>query len=269
LKFKRVLLALILAMTMLFATSAVALADAPTTVTITWDGTGAVGGGMDSGVSNGGFTTGGSAIAGTYTATDSNNNPYSYGVDSFSSYLNAGVTNGFIQTGVARVSSYVPMYGNGGQLDTAFVGVDGGTASMAFRSTTNYAQMVDATYTYQLAGGHNILTNADYYEIDRFISDGRGNSGEVSAYGNGQATLDCMSSEASGVWNLTLGRGAGCYTDANFSATGSSGYFSATGVGNDSVTFNGLGISSGGGALSIIANWVNSFSIGDYSLTAH
>lgn len=266
---KKILIAILIATMSLLTVGSAVLADNPTTVTINWDGSGSVTGGMDSGDSNASFETGGAGIIGTYTATDSNNNPYSYGVDNFNSYINASVLNGYISTGVARVNSYVPMYGNGGQLDTAFVGVDDGTASMAFRSTTNYAAMVDGTYTYQLAGGHNIVANASAYEIDRYISDGRGNSGDVYASGTGVATLDCMSSEASGVWNLTLGRGAGCYTDANFTATGANGYFQVTGVGNDSVVFNGLGISSGGGILQVIANWINNFNINDYSLTAH
>jgi hypothetical protein len=161
------------------------------------------------------------------------------------------------------------MYGSGGQVDTAFVGVEDGSASMAFRSTTNFAQMVDGTYTYQLPGGHNIIANAESYLINRFISDGRGDTGTFNAVGNGAATLDCMSSEASGVWNLTLGRGAGCYTDANFNATGLGGTVLVTGVGNDSVTFNGMGASSGGGTLQFVANWLNSVSISDFSLTAH
>jgi hypothetical protein len=266
LKFVLPVVALLIA---IFVFSGVALADDPTTVTVTWNGGGAAGVNVNSGDSNAGFNTGGDLISGTYTAVDSNDNPYSYSVDSFSSYLNANVTNGFISTGTARVNSYVSMYGAGGQLDTAFVGVTDGTASIAFRSTTNYAQMVDGTYTYQLPGGHNIVANAAYYEINRLISDGRGNSGEIQAWGGGVATLDCMSSEASGAWNLKLGGGAGCYTDANYQAVGGAGHFQVTGIGNDSVVFNGLGLSSGGGALSIVADWVNSFNIADYSLTAH
>lgn len=267
---KKILVSVILALVMLIGVSGMALADDATTTTVTWDGAGEVSASVDSGDSNGGVTTGGDLIQGTLTVVDSNNNPYSYGVDSFSSHLNASVTNGIIDTGVARVNSYVPMYGNGGQVDNAFVGVTDGTASMAFRSTTNYAQLVNASYGYQLAGGHNIVvSNAAYYFIDRFISDGRDNSGEVIADGDGTATLDCMSSEASGAWDLKLGRGAGCYTDANFSATGTAGTFQAIGIGNNSVVFNGMGFSSGGGTLSVIANWLNNFNISDYSLTAH
>ena len=274
-KIIKILIPVVALIVAIFVFSGIACADDPTTTTINWNGAGGIGVNVNSGDSVGGFSTIGDLINGTYIAVDSNDNPYSYTVDSFSSYLFAGVTdfaggvNGQINTGVTRVNSYAGMYGNGNQTDGINVQVSDGNASVAFRSTTNYAALVDATYTYQLPGGHNVVVNADYYNIFRQITDGRGDSGQIVANGNGTATLDCMSSEASGVWNLTLGRGAGCYTDASFNATGISGNFVVTGVGNDSVVFNGLGISSGGGALSIVANWVNSFNINDYSLTAH
>ncbi|GAI38945.1 unnamed protein product, partial [marine sediment metagenome] len=213
-----------------------------------------------------GFGTGGEHISGSYSAVDSNNNPYGYGVDSFSAYLNADVVNGHIGAGCGRTDS-TGMYGNAGQESWSFVEVWSGSASMAYRTTTNFAQMVDASYGFQLPGGHNIVVIDADYELGRGIDDGRGNSSWLYAEGTGSATLDCMSAEASGVWALEFGRGAGCYTDANFSATGS-GHFAVTGEGNNGVTFNGLGISSGGGSLSIIADYVNGFSIGDYSLTA-
>lgn len=266
---KRILFSLLIAMVLLFTVGGVALADDPTTVVVNWAGAGGVGAGVDSGDSNGGFATSGDAINGSFTATDSNNNPYSYGVDNFSVLLNGSVTNGYLNTGDNRVNSYVPMYGAGGQVSWSNVSVSGGSASMAYRSTTNFAAMGDGTYTYQLPGGHNIVVNAVSYLIDRLIQDGRGNQGYVLATGNGIATLDCMSAGASGYGSLELGRGQGCYTDANFSATGISGRFEATGVGNNGVTFNGMGVSSGGGSLSVIANWANSFSINDFSLTAN
>lgn len=266
---KRLLLSVILALVMVFAVSGIALADDPTTVTVNWTGAGGVGAGVDSGDSNGGFATNGEAINGSFTAVDSNNNPYSYGVDNFSTVLNGSVTNGFINTGDKRVNSYAPMYGAGGQVSWSNVIVAGGTASMAYRSTTNYAAMGDGTYGYQLPGGHNIVVNAVSYLINRLIADGRGNQGYVLANGNGSATLDLMSAGASGIWSLELGRGQGSYTDANFTASGIGGRFEVTGTGNNSVVFNGMGIGSGGGSLSIIANWVNSFSINDFSLTAN
>lgn len=266
---KRFLVSMLIAVTLLVSTAGVALAADPTTTTVTWDGAGSVTTTVDSGDSNGGVSTGGSHIEGSITVVDANDNPYGYNVDGFSSYLDASVTDGVISTGVNRVDSYSPMYGSGGQTSWCDVGTDG-TASVAYRSTTNYAAMTDATYGYQLPGGHNVvISGASTYMIDRGINDGRGNQGYVFATGDGSATFDCMSATASGCWSLTLGRGAGCYTDANFAATGSGGYFEVTGTGNNGVTFNGLGISSGGGSLSLIANWLNNFSVGDYSLTAN
>lgn len=260
-------IALVLALVATMFLGSIALADDPTEVTVTWDGTGGVGVDVDTGDAFAGFVTLGDNISGAYTATDSNNNPYSYGVDNFSAYLNASVINGYINTGNLRTDSYEGMYGNAGQNSWSSVWVDGGSASMAYRTTTNYAKMVDASYTYQLLGGHNIVVDATSYDIQRGILDGRGNSGILNAWGSGSATLDCMSAEASGVWDLVFGRGAGCYTDANYTATGS-GHFDVTGTGNTSVVFNGLGISSGGGSLAIIADFINNFSINDYSLTA-
>jgi len=250
--------------------SSVALADSPTDVNISWSGAGGISGGITAGDDAGaGFETLGDVISGSYSATDSNNNPYGYNVDSFSTLFSGFVDNGYMYTGVDRNDSYSPMYGAAGQQSWSFVYTNG-IASMAYRSTTNYAQMTDGSYGYQLPGGHNItVAGADYYEIDRGIDDGRGNSGWLYADGDGSATLDCMVSGASGVWNLQFGRGGGCYTDANFSATGSAGHFEVEGEGNNSVTFNGMGVSSGGGTLSLVADWLNNFSISDYSLTAN
>lgn len=263
---KRLLISIVLAIALTLCLGGVALADDPTTVTTTWDGSGVVVVTADTGDAFAGVSTGGDGINGSYAATDSNNNPYGYGVDNFSAYLNAYVEDGYIDTGCLRTDS-TGMYGSDGQESWSFVGVVGGSASMAYRTTTNFAAMKDCGYTYQLLGGHNIVVNADDYYIDRGIADGRGNSGILEAWGSGMATLDCMSAEASGCWALKFGRGCGCYTDANYTATGS-GHFEVTGTGNNGVTFNGLGISSGGGSLSIIADFTNNFSIGDYSLTA-
>lgn len=260
-------IALVLALMASLCFGGVALADDPDEVNVTWTGSGVVGVNVDTGDAFAGFTTDGDYITGSYTATDSNNNPYSYGVDSFSAYLNAYVENGYIGTGCYRTDSYAPMYGSDGQRSNSFVYVRDGNASMAYRTTTNFAQMVDGSYGFQLPGGHNIVADADYYEIQRDISNGGGESGSLDAWGSGTATLDCMVSGASGVWPLTLGRGGGCYTDANYTATGS-GHFDVTGIGNNSVVFPGLGMSSGGGTLSIIADFTNGFSISDYSLTA-
>lgn len=264
---KRILIPVLLAIVLLLSTASAALADDPATVDVSWDGAGYVDTEIDTGDAYAGFMTGGDAISGAYTATDSNNNPYNYQVDSFSAVFTGHVENGYIFTGCERTDSYDPMYGPDGQESYSIVSVEDGWADMSYRTTTNYAQMRDCGYQYQLPGGHNVILDATAYYIDRYISDGRGESGEFEAWGTGAATLDCMSAEASGGWALKLGRGCGCYTDANFNATGA-GYVEITGAGNNGVQFNGMGVSTGGGVLQFIADWVGNISISDYSLTA-
>jgi len=264
---RRIAVALAVALAGVLLFGSAVLADDPTTVDVDWDGSGWVGVEVDTGDAYAGVGTGGDYIFGSYSATDSNNNPYNYGVDNFSAYLDASVGNGGIETGCIRTDS-TGMYGGDGQESWSVVYVEDGYADMAYRTTTNFAAMKDCCYKYQLPGGHNIVVDADYFEMYRGIDDNRGNSGYIEAYGTGTATLDCMSAEASGCWSLRLGRGCGCYTDASYNATGS-GTFEVTGVGKNSVIFNGMGISSGGGSLSFIANYLNSLSVNDYSLTAN
>jgi len=269
-KFLGIFFALALVVALILVPSTV-LADDPTQVDMNWDGSGFVGTTVNTGDATTNFATAGNYINGSFTATDSNNNPYNYGVDSFSAYLNANVGNGgYIEMTTDRFTSKESMYGPAGQQSGAFVGTSDGSAAMAVRTTTNYAAMKDPTYTYQLPGGHNIVVDGSYYEINRWVSDGQGNSGSILSNGAGSAILDCMCTEASGNGGVRFGWGCGCYTDANYQATGA-GYFNVTGVGNDSVAFlgfPGLEISSGGGSLSIIANFLEGFSIGNYSLTA-
>jgi hypothetical protein len=247
------------------------MAAGPTQVDINWNGSGAIGSVVDTGDAVTTFNTSGNLISGSFTSADSNDNPYTYNVDSFSSYLNASVTGGgSIAMTTERLTSKESMYGAAGQESYSFVGTNGGTASLTARTVTNYAALSDPTYTYQLPGGHNItVADSTSYLIQRYVGDGQGNSGEVIATGAGSATLDNMVSGASGNGGVSFGLGGGCYTDAAFNATGTAGSFQVTGVGNDSVSFNGLGVSSGGGSLSLVANWVNNFNVGNYSLTAN
>lgn len=261
------LLVVLVSLMALMGTTAFA---APTQINIDWNGAGQVGSSVNTGDSETVWSTAGNSIQGTFVASDKNDNPYNYGVDSYDAYINASVSGGgYIEMQTDRLTSKESMYGPAGQQSYAFVGVNDGSAAMANRTVTNYASMKDPTYQYQLPGGHNItVAGSSAYEIKRYVSDGQGNSGNVWALGDGNATLDSMVSEEGGN-GVRLGWGGGCYTDASYQATGTSGYFEVTGVGNNNVSYNGLGLSSGGGSLSVVANWVNSFNFNDYSLTAN
>lgn len=243
-------------------------ADEPTEVNVNWDGAGFVGTLVNTGDAVTNFSTGGDYIKGYFTAKDANDNPYTYSVDTFTTQLVANVTDGYIFSETDRLTSKVSMYGDPGQYTSSLLSVSDGTGSMAIRTVSNYAKMIDPTYSYQLPGGHNMVVDANLYTLQRFITASDGSYGSFYATGNGQATLDSMVSEMSAT-GVRLGWGGGCYTDASFNATGTGGVVDITGSGDNLVKFEGLGIQSGGGALSIIANWVNSFSISNYSLTAN
>lgn len=242
-------------------------ADEATEVNVNWDGAGLVGTIVNTGDAETNFSTDGNHIEGHFKAIDANNNPYSYGVDNFTTQLMANVTDGYIISQTDRLTS-VSMYGDPGQQTFSLLSVSDGTGSMAIRTVSNYAAMIDPTYGYQLPGGHNMVVDANYYILERFVQASDGDFGGFYADGNGQATLDSMVSEMSAT-GVRLGWGGGCYTDASFNATGTGGYVNITGSGDNLVKFEGLGMQSGGGSLSIIADWVNSFNISDYSLTAN
>ena len=262
---KKLTISLILGLALVLGVSGMALADDPTEVDVTWDGSGYIDTEVDTGDAHAGFMTHGDVIIGTYTATDSNNNPYNYGVDNFVALFDGHVENGGMFTGCERTDSKTSAYGPPGQESYSIVTVEDGWANMAYRTTTNYAQMRDCSYGYQLPGGHNVVLSAAEYYIDRYIADSDGESGEFEAWGTGSATMDCMNGEASGNWDLRLGGGCGCYTDANFNATGA-GHIEVTGSGDIGVTM--MGNSTGGGTLQFIADWVGSISMPDWSITA-
>lgn len=263
---KKLLVATLLAVIMLFSLGGVAMAADPTDVSINWDGSGGISGSVDTGDAVTSFGTFGDTITGEFTSRDSNDNPYTYGVDTFTTKLEASVENGQIESETERLTSKESMYGAPGQYTYSFLGVDGGSGSMAIRSVSNYASMKDPTYGYQLSGGHNIVADADFYVMTRYVEASDGDYGVFSAVGDGQATLDSMVSEMSAT-GVRLGWGGGCYTDANFNATGTGGSVLVEGGGGNSVS--GMGVSIGGGTLQVIVDWLNNVSIGDYSLTAN
>lgn len=265
----RGLAVLVVVLMLMFAMSLTAFAaDDPTEVVVTWDGGGVVEGSADTGDSLTTFSSFASFSNGTFTVKDSNNNPYGYGVDCVTTGLTASVTEGFIRTDTERLTSKDSSYGPAGQTSYSYVSASGGTASMATRVSTNYASLKVPTYGYQLPGGHNIVANANVYEMFTGVTDGQGNSGEVYAIGNGFAELDAMVSEASGNSGIRLAWGGGCFTDASFNATGDHGQFVLTGIGNNEVTLEGMGITTGGGNLQIMSNWLGSINVDDFSTTA-
>jgi len=248
--------------------SGVAFADDPTTVDVTWDGGGAVVGSVVAGDdATATFDSWGSNThVGEFHAVDNNNNPYTYGVDSCTFSMETAITGtGWAQLTVDRTDS---KYGPAGQQSYAYVGIINGNAALQNRSVNNYASMIDANYGYQLPGGHNIVADASAYTIQRWMNSGNGDFAGLLAIGDGKADLGCMVSEASAS-GVRLGWGGGCYTDADFTATGT-GQFELMGTGDSSATTAMAPGMTGASSFDFIANWTNgTFTVPDYHVTAN
>lgn len=153
-------------------------------------------------------------ILGTFKATDKNDNPYTYGVDTFTSELRGEVENGFIDYTTSRNDS-CGSYGPPGQESHSFVGVVNGWGAMATGTNNDYAKLQDALYGLthlRTVNGVNIEANAVDYEIMRELDANNGDRAYAYGTGTGLAQLYCLNAEAwnTGSRHLRLGYGCGC-----------------------------------------------------------
>lgn len=296
-------IALVLAVLTSLCFGSVALADDPDTiVNINWGpgtsgpGSGLIGttviAGDDATVS---FQTDGSAIAGSFNLVDDNMNTWYGGgnVDSVSSYMTAGVTNGYIWYQTTRTDTEIYHNPLTGQVSYSFVGASG-SGEMATGSNSYGAGLHDNTWGKpRTSGGHNFEATGSSYQILRTMTAGDGDFTGVNAIGSGSAYMDCLWSGAYGGGQSYLAKGWGYTWDHDFNATGS-GTFDLVAVGNNGATFNNVtmtGSTGGsfnwtgsldvsglptvtatdagsGASLNIIANFTSSFNMGDYSVRA-
>jgi hypothetical protein len=253
------------------AIPAMVMADSPTSVVVNWGGTGVVNSTVTAGTSSvHSFNTDGGSVAGNFVVNNAGDNPYNYGVASTNSYIQGGVGNGVLTYTVNRTGSY-PMYGAAGQVAQSYVLADGGTAYMATGSTMNYAAMVNGTYTKpKTPGGYNFETNATYFEAGSLISSGIGNDqAYFTSIGSGTAKINDMTNEAS-AYGVQLGRGAGCYTNANALFNGIGTFTVGANGGNNiqtgTINANGNG-TVGSVTYQAILNYNGAASNTDYSVT--
>jgi len=134
--------------------------------------------------------------------------------------------------------------------------------------------MKDCNYGWN-ASDHITVSNANLYKLIRTMDADTSNANSLdfaglSAMGTGSANLDCMSSEASGNSGVRLGWGCGCYTNADFTATGS-GQFILQAIGDSSATTAMAPGMTGASSFIFIADWTSgsTFTIPDYSTTAN
>jgi len=265
---RKLLLIPMLAVLLVMSLGAPVLADDPTTVDVTWDGSGEVGAVVTAGDdANANFYSGGNYQVGTFHAVDSNNNPYSYNVDSCSFSLDTTLTGGGMAWLEVNRTDAKSSYGAAGQQSYTYVWTDDGDALLQNRSSTNYASMRDCNYGWN-SNDHITVIGASNYILERSMDGGSGNSASLWAGGSGNADLDCMSAEAS-AGQVRLGKGCGCYTNADFSAIGSGGAFSVGGTANNGANFAGMGLTYGAGSYGFSTGWSGSFSVADYSVTVN
>jgi len=281
---KRILILVCLVLATLMAFAVPALAADPTTTVVTWSGPGVIGGTVTNGVASvTTFNVAANGGSGTFTSTNNNDNPYSYGIPTTSAYITGTIAGGgSIDFQTVRTASQ-GMYGPAGQTVYNYVGTSG-TGAIATGSWTNYAEMTNGTYAKpHTAGGYNFEAAGDQggYQIIQTISASDAISQFVATgTGSGTAQINSMTTGAYGANSVKLGWGAGCYTNANAVFTGA-GSFQVGGSGANSVStpiagangaivtggwvVNGDG-SSGSASINTIANFVNGATVGNFSV---
>lgn len=177
------------------------MALAETSVDTTWTG----GGSFETHVYSGDdaethFWTGGNAIAGEFHATDSDNNPYTYGVDNFNTWSKASVANGgFIESDTYRTDSKESMYGDAGQRVYSYI-ESTDMAEYAYNTNTNYASMTNNQYgkpTWTTNGYQLEATGSSFY-MKHQLTDADGDGANLIASGSGFGATKLMASTAGG-----------------------------------------------------------------------
>ncbi len=280
---KKITLGILIAVIMVLGTASAVFADGPTTVNINWNG----GGEIETSVTTGGdsthsfYTGGAGGIMGSFTCTDNNDNPYGYQVDSVSSYIQSWVSNAETEYIVTRDDSKTSMYGPAGQMSYSYIGASNGWAEMATGSSCNYAAQKDCTYSKpKTTNGKNFEANATEFSLYKWVGNGSidngaiiadGNWASFSSVGTGIAQIDCMSCETGGKGTTKLGRGCGCYTNADAFFSGA-GEFSVNAQGTNGITSPGMGWTvPGNGTFSscswkVVATYSGDMTVDDYSI---
>lgn len=210
--------------------------------------------------------TGGNHFFGEFHGINYDDNPYSYNVDTVRAKVRANIEGGgYLEFGMDRQDSYVPMYGPSGQSTYTYLE----TSDLGFFATntrTNFADMITHNYGWQ--SNSQWTASGDYFFIIHWIraGDPSSNAG-FTAEGSGSVDVTLMSSEARGQTSWRLGEGAGCYTNAHASGTGS-GYFIIGGQAPNNLSAFG-GVTIGGGSVLLDIYYNNGFSVNNLNMSGH
>jgi len=240
----------------------IGIASATTSVDTNWNGAGSFDTHFIAGDdAQADFWTNGNFISGSFQATDSDNNPYGYGVDSVEAKVKSSVVNGMIAYQFNRNDAKTS-YGEAGQ--ESYTEIWGDTASFGWKSTSNYASLKSCNYGWQSNGQITATGNQQiYHSFFNDVNDDKG--AEIMFIGNAVTTITDMS-ETSGKSSFTFGKGCGCYTNAEVDIVGS-GTFDLNAYANNSIVTD-TGITTDG-FLNIHSEFGRGFHYNNFALSGN
>ncbi|MBS7631795.1 hypothetical protein KEJ47_09575 [Candidatus Bathyarchaeota archaeon] len=253
---------------MVFATLVAILAlplagvSAATDMDLTWSGPGSV---------SGTFTSGDDAVVGMYAdgwthgqfhATDADDNPYNYQVDTTSAWFKGYIDDGGeLYFDFDRRDSHESMYGPADQRTESYLG-SSGTGQLIFRTRSNYADLDSSNYNFQ--NNDHFLATGEYYAYHN-VYNGNNWAGFMAA-GNGTLDIDHMTDDT-WVTTIKFGHGCGCYTNADVVQTGA-GEFNLGAHFEDGMQMDGWS-ASGEVDYSFHVGFTSGFSWSDYHFTGN
>ena len=188
---------------------------AETNLQMSWDGSGSISAVFNTSDAFMLFNTAGNRIWGSLNATDYDDNPYSYGVDTFEarvkSFMEGG---GEAEFYVSRLVSHESMYGPADEESHTYLSTSD-QGHVIFRVRTNFARLRSSNYGYQ-SDSHFWASGLFY--IEHSLTNGL-NYATLAASGDGEIRIDHMSDDTFGS-EFKFGFGCGCYTNSDAEASG-------------------------------------------------
>ena len=214
----------------------------------------------------------GSQVTGNYLLTDSENNPYGYGVDTVLAQVEANVAGGgYLVYDNIRTDSHVPMYGAAGEQSYTEIITDD-TAQLQFQTRGAYAELMSSNYGFH-SNDHFQATGT--FSVFHSLYDNTGEGAYISSVGIGSTDIDFMSESTWGkTGSFKFGKGCGCYTNADITATGS-GVFTVGAIAENqitvdlpTITINGDG-TLGSAQYLLQATYGNGFHFSNFALSGN
>ena len=202
------------------------------------------------------------------------NTAYPYmGVDKTTTYVVSDITSGggMIQFEVQRLDSYSSMYGLPGQRSFSLVASNDGTASLDFRTTTNYADLWSSNYGFQASQQFEVSGSSII--IDHTLTTGSSSyeGGRLYLVGTGSASVDYMTDGYTDYNQFRFGWGDGCYENADLTASGA-GVLTIGGMADSNMwAHDGSWSISGSGGVSHVETWNYNglLNVDDYAFTGN